>query len=253
MAVLSQLRGPGGDSSTAHAAAAAAAAAAVAAGTTAAAQPGETGTSKGPSAATTGSNNSLSKGSSSGATKVPFAYSLQLFDTAGAKEVTWGAAYKLVAEAAGGSDGRALLPAVQLQPGKYLVVLQLQPGVCQQWVDPVTGATEPAPSWQLSLLPSADEKACPIVKDDAYERHFKGSQQQLQAVGALQGQQAAEFTEWRSRCQVQQQAVASRKLEVLSALAPAVDPALLIAAAPAAADSSSRKQNGEKGSGKGRG
>lgn len=151
MAVLSQLRGLGGDSSAAHAAAAAA-------GTTAAAQPGETGTSKGLSAATTGSNSSLSRGTASSATKVPFAYSLQLFDTAGAKEVTWGAAYKLVAEAAGGTDGRALLPAVQLQPGKYLVALQLQPGACQQWVDPVTGATEPAPGWQLALLPSADEK-----------------------------------------------------------------------------------------------
>lgn len=69
----------------------------------------------------------------------------------------------------------------------------------------------------------------------------------------LLSMQAAEFTEWRSRCQVQQQAVASRKLEVLSALAPAVDPTLLITAAPAAADSSSRKQNGEKCSGKGRG
>jgi hypothetical protein len=89
---------------------------------------------------------------------VPFAYSLQLFDTAGARETTWGASYKLVAEATGGDDGRALLPSVQLQPGKYLVVLQLQPEACQQWVDPVTGATDPAPSWQLSLLPSADEK-----------------------------------------------------------------------------------------------
>jgi hypothetical protein len=147
LAVLSQLRLPGCDNSAAHAAPA---------GATPAAQPGDS--TKGPGTASTGTSTTLSKASSSASTKVPFAYSLQLFDTAGAKEVTWGAAYKLVADAAGGSDGRALLPSVQLQPGKYLVVLQLQPEACQQWVDPVTGATEPAPSWQLSLLPSADEK-----------------------------------------------------------------------------------------------
>jgi hypothetical protein len=154
LAVLSQLRLPGSDSSAAHAAAAGIAAAA-----TSLAQPGDSSSSKGTGTASTGNSSTLSRSTINGSTsKVPFAYSLQLFDTAGAKEVTWGAVYRLVAEAAGGDDGRALLPSVQLQPGKYLVVLQLQPAGCQQWVDPVTGATEPAPSWQVSLLPSADEK-----------------------------------------------------------------------------------------------
>lgn len=98
--------------------------------------------------------------SSSRQHQTPLAYSLQLFDTAGAKEVTWGAEYKLVAEvvSAAGGDGRALLPSVQLQPGRYLVVLQLQPELGQQWVDSVTGATEPVPHWQVLLMPSLDEK-----------------------------------------------------------------------------------------------
>lgn len=91
---------------------------------------------------------------------LPLAYSLQLFDTSGAKEVIWEASYKLVAEvtSAAGSNGRSFFPNLQLQPGKYLVVVQLQPDVSQQWVDKSTGTTEPAPSWQLLLLPSADEK-----------------------------------------------------------------------------------------------
>lgn len=145
LAVLSQLRLPGRDSST---------------GSLPAAQLGASCTSKGTGTANAGVTSAASGGRAgwSGSTKVPFAYSLQLFDTAGAKETTWGAAYRLVAEAAGGDDGRALLPSVQLQPGKYLVVLQLQPEACQQWVDPMTGATEPAPNWQLLLLPSVDEK-----------------------------------------------------------------------------------------------
>lgn len=91
--------------------------------------------------------------------RFPLAYSLQLFDAGKDTVVSWGASYKLVAEALCGSNGRAILPSVQLQPSRYLVVLQLQPGAtCQQWVDPLTGNTELAPNWQLLLLPSADDK-----------------------------------------------------------------------------------------------
>lgn len=91
---------------------------------------------------------------------MPLAHSLQVFDTAGAKEVNWDATYKLVAEATSADriGARALLPSLQLQPGKYLVVMRLQPSASQQWVDQSTGATDPAPGWQLLLLPSTDEK-----------------------------------------------------------------------------------------------
>lgn len=109
----------------------------------------------------------ISSTSSRGA-RLPLAYSLQVFDTGGAKEVIWGSSYKLVAEttATAGSNGRALLPSLLLQPGKYLLVLQLQTDACQQWVDVLSGVTDPAPNWQLLLLPSADEK----VRFDVFQQ-----------------------------------------------------------------------------------
>eukprot|EP00775_Hariotina_reticulata_P013032 gene13032-13161_t len=126
-------------------------------------------------------------------TRCPLSYTLQLFDTAGAKEVTWGATYELLAEAAGGADGRAFLPGVFLAPGRYVVVMQLLPDASRQWVDPVSGSTQPAPHWELMCLPSADEKICPISPDDAYERHFRATAEawQQQTATGSSHQQAA--------------------------------------------------------------
>ncbi|KAF8071222.1 GLTP1 [Scenedesmus sp. PABB004] len=116
---------------------------------------------------------------------LPPAFSLQLWDTCGAKEVVWGASgYRLAAEAAGGAHGRAALPSVQLAPGRYIVALQLRAEAGRQWVDPCTGATEPPPGWQLTLLPSADDKVCPITRDDAWERHFRATAEAWQAAAA---------------------------------------------------------------------
>lgn len=83
---------------------------------------------------------------------------MQLYDLAGAAEATWGASYKLLAEAVSAADGRAALPSMQLPPGRYLLSLQLLPAASTQWVDPASGATEPPPHWQLLCLPSLDEK-----------------------------------------------------------------------------------------------
>jgi hypothetical protein len=94
--------------------------------------------------------------------RCPLSYTLQLFDTAGAKEVAWGTTYELLAEAVGGRDGRATLPGVLLSPGRYVVVIQLLPEDSRQWVDRVSGSTQPAPHWELLCLPSADEKVRPV-------------------------------------------------------------------------------------------
>jgi hypothetical protein len=94
-------------------------------------------------------------------------YMLRLYDTCGAREVVWSAlpSYHLVAEALGSpstdTHGSALLPNIQLQPGRYLLQLALCPGSSgpggNAWVDPDTGAVQSPPSWQLLLAPS-DER-----------------------------------------------------------------------------------------------
>lgn len=119
--------------------------------------------------------------------KCGLSFALQLFDTAGAKEVAWHGKYQLLASVQSGADGCVSIPNLHLGPGKYLVVLQLLTEGSRQWVDPTTGSTSPLPEWQLQLVPGADDKVCPITEDDSYERHFEATMDawQQQAVAAV--------------------------------------------------------------------
>jgi hypothetical protein len=122
--------------------------------------------------------------------KAPLSCQLQVFDTAGAKEVVWGAPYQQLVKVTSQQDGWLLLPHLSLPPGRYLLVLQLAPQHSRQWVNPASGETAVPPSWQLQLMPSADDKACPISQDDAWERHFLATQDawtQQAAAAAAQG------------------------------------------------------------------
>jgi hypothetical protein len=129
--------------------------------------------------------------SSSQRSNLPLRFSLQVFDMAGAKEVVWGTSYPLLASEESHADGRVLLPNLSLPPGRHLIVLQLQQQDSQQWVNPQTGDTSPPPDWQLQLIPSADDKACPIMPDDARERHCAATmeawQQEAAAAAAAAG------------------------------------------------------------------
>jgi len=60
----------------------------------------------------------------------------------------------------GGSRARVLVPAVQLLPGRYLVVLELLTAGEQQGLgaEAAGDGQSSALTWQLQLLPSADEK-----------------------------------------------------------------------------------------------
>jgi len=126
---------------------------------------------------------------SADSTKVPLSYAVEVYDTCGAKEVAWHANYQLLTSVQSHSNGCASIPNLHLAPGRYLLVLQLQQEGSSQWVDPDTGSTAPVPEWQLRLLPSADDKACSIVQDDAWERHFAATKEawQQQAMAAAAG------------------------------------------------------------------
>lgn len=132
-------------------------------------------------------------GASSSSTDCSLKFAVQVFDTAGAKEVAWHASYQLLASVQSQGSGRVSMPNLHLAPGKYLVVLQLLQDGSRQWVDPATGSTSPLPEWQLLVMPGADDKACPIVQDDAWERHFEASRDawQQQAIAAATAAAAA--------------------------------------------------------------
>lgn len=113
----------------------------------------------------------------------------------------WHGSYPQITSVCSHTSGCATIPNLHLNPGRYLLVLQLQRGGqggssssgSRQWVDPDSGSTSPLPEWQVQVIPGADDKLCPIVQDDAYQRHFEATKEawQQQAVAAATAGAAA--------------------------------------------------------------
>ncbi len=129
---------------------------------------------------------------------VPFTVRVCVAPTGG--EVVWGEAYPELTRASSPDGAALLLPSVQLEPGKYLVELLLDKEGCPEgWqLDPVSGqltdltqpgggAPAPPLSWTMTLLPSTDDKVCPVTADDSQQRYFRA----MQEAWAVQGVPAA--------------------------------------------------------------
>lgn len=54
-----------------------------------------------------------------------------------------------------------------LEPGKYVVHIEVDTERASQSFDVVTGETSPAPNYSLTVISSVDDKGCPVVKDDS--------------------------------------------------------------------------------------
>lgn len=123
-------------------------------------------------------------------TEPPLPFKLRVCNAPTGAEITWNTDYPVAASLTSplGAAPDALLPAVGLEPGKYLVEMQLDTsdGYPEGWqVDPVTGAVNGGGDvkWRLCLLPSVDDKVCPITLDDSQQRYFRGMQDAWGAAG----------------------------------------------------------------------
>lgn len=115
------------------------------------------------------------------------AFSLRLLDTQHAKEITCTTSYPTLQQWSS-TDGAITVPHLQLPAGKYIAAMELDPSRSAHVIEPTTGATQPEPSWQLLLMPAADERICAINIDDSKERYHRGI---MDSWGAATGPVAA--------------------------------------------------------------